>query len=63
MKVNKNLAEALLMLSCICLVLVGTTTFENTTAKTVIMVVLAILAVVMAIARFTGGAKQESEAN
>ena len=39
MKINKNLAEALLMLSCISLVLVGTTVFENATTKTVIMVV------------------------
>ena len=52
MKINKNLAEALLMLSCISLVLVGTTVFENATTKTVIMVVLAIIAVVMGIARF-----------
>ncbi len=60
MKINKNLAEALLMLSCISLVLVGTTVFENATTKTVIMVVLAIIAVVMGIARFL---PSKSEAN
>jgi uncharacterized membrane-anchored protein len=60
MKINKNLAEALLMLSCISLVLVGTTVFESATTKTVIMVVLAIIAVVMGIARFL---PSKSEAN
>ncbi len=52
MKINKNLAEALLMLSCISLVLVGTSVFENATTKTVIMVVLAIIAIAMGLARF-----------
>lgn len=61
MKINKNLAEAVLMLSCICLVLIGTTDFENTANKTVIMSVLGVVAVIMAIARFASSKQEESE--
>ena len=58
MRINKDLAEAVLMLSCISLVLVGTTDFDSASNKTIIMTVLAILAVCMAVARFVGGQKQ-----
>ena len=58
MRINKDLAEAVLMLSCISLVLVGTTEFDSSSNKTIIMIVLAILAVYMAVARFMGGKKQ-----
>ena len=60
MKINKDLVDAVMMVSFIVLVLVGTTVFESATTKTVIMVVLAIIAVVMGIARFL---PSKSEAN
>ena len=60
MRINKDLAEAVLMLSCISLVLVGTTDFDSASNKTIIMTVLAILAVCIAVASFVGGKKQPS---
>ncbi len=61
MKINKDLAEALLMLSCISLVLIGTTDFENTANKTVIMSVLGVVAVIMLVARIAATKQKESE--
>ncbi len=51
MKISSDLIDALLMLSCIILVLVGTTSFENPTNKTIIMVVLGIIAISSAVLR------------
>lgn len=58
MKINKDLADAVMMVACIVLVLVGTTTFESASTKAIIMTVLAILAIFMGAARFLGGKKQ-----
>ena len=45
MKINKDLADAVMMVACIVLVLVGTTTFESASTKAIIMTVLAVLAI------------------
>ncbi len=58
MKINKDLADAVMMVACIVLVLVGTTTFESASTKAIIMTVLAILAIFMGAARFLGSKKQ-----
>ncbi len=62
MKINKDLADAVMMVSFIVLVLVGTTTFENETKKYIIMGILALITVGMAAARFLG-ARHKEEAN
>jgi hypothetical protein len=51
MKINKDLLDATMMLSFITLVLIGTTDFNDTTKKTVIMAVLVIVAVASIIIR------------
>lgn len=43
MKLNKDLLDALMMLGLICIVLIGTTEFDNETIKTISLVVLAIV--------------------
>lgn len=63
MKINKDLAEAVMMVSFISLVLVGTTTFESAMTKNIIMAVLAVLTVGMGIARFFGHKKEVPENN
>jgi len=60
MKINKDLAEALLMLSLIILVLVVTTDFESLMTKNLIITGLGILAVISGIFRVLG-AKQEGK--
>ena len=54
MKINKDLADAVMMLSVIILVLVGTSTFESVVTKNILMAVLATLAIFMGIARYFG---------
>ncbi|MDY3069688.1 MAG: hypothetical protein SOR57_08590 [Parabacteroides sp.] len=54
MKVNKDLADAVMMISCIILVLAGTSDFESSSMKTILMSVLGILAVGMGAARIYG---------
>lgn len=51
MKINKDLADAIMMVSLIILVLIGTTDFENATTKNVTMGALGLLSVVMIILR------------
>ena len=58
MKINKDLADAVMMVACIVLVLVGTTTFESASTEAIIMTVLAFLAIFMGAARFLSGKKQ-----
>lgn len=60
MKVNKDLAEASLMLALIFLVLVSTSEFENPTIKTATMVGFGIFAILMGVFRVIG-ARQEKE--
>lgn len=43
MKLNKDLLDALMMLGLICIVLIGTTEFDNETLKTISLVVLAVV--------------------
>lgn len=51
MKINKDLVDAVMMLSFISLVLVGTTDFSNLATKDGVMVGLGILTVVMVVFR------------
>ncbi len=60
MRVNKDLADAVMMVSCIILVLAGTSDFENGSMKTILMSVLGILAVGMGVARVYGS-KQNNQ--
>ena len=51
MKINKDLVDAIMMVSFIILVLIGTTDFENIIAKDVTMGALGLLTVGMVILR------------
>ena len=51
MKINKDLVDAVMMLSFIILVLIGTTDFENIVVKDVTMGVLGLITVVMVVLR------------
>lgn len=51
MKINKDLVDAVMMLSFIILVLIGTTDFENVVTKDVTMGVLGLITVVMVVLR------------
>lgn len=51
MKISTDLIDALLMLSVIILVLIGTTPFDNPTNKTILMSAFSVIAVVAAIMR------------
>ena len=61
MKINKDLIDAVMMLSVIDLVLVGTSEFDNETAKNITMVALGIAAVTTLILRFIGGSKESGK--
>lgn len=63
MKINKDLTDAVMMLSFIVLVLVGTTTFSDEVAKNVTMGVLGIITVVMGILRVLGSRHEKEEEN
>ena len=64
MKVNKDLADAVMMVSCIILVLAGTSDFESSSMKTILMSVLGILAEGMGAARVYGSRQNnQHEAN
>ncbi|WP_075556772.1 hypothetical protein [Parabacteroides timonensis] len=51
MKINKDLVDAVMMLSFIILVLIGTTDFENMIVKEVTMGVLGLITVIMVVLR------------
>lgn len=55
MKISKDLADAVMMVACIVLVLIGTTTFESASTKAILMTVMAVLAVFMGAVRFGEG--------
>ena len=55
MKINKDLIDAVLMLSVIGLVLVGTSEFNDETAKNITMIALGISAVTTLVLRLIGG--------
>ncbi|MDR2921179.1 MAG: hypothetical protein LBV72_17675 [Tannerella sp.] len=61
MKINKDLAEALLMLSLIILVLVSTTDFDNPSTKTMIMASLGVSAGIMGVFRILGARQEKKE--
>ncbi|RHJ85357.1 hypothetical protein DW103_03915 [Parabacteroides sp. AM08-6] len=54
MKINKDLVDAIMMLSFIILVLIGTTDFDNATTKNLAMVTFGIVGVIMVILRIIG---------
>ena len=54
MKINKDLVDAVMMVSFIVLVLVGTTTFDNEVAKDVTMGSLGVITVAMLVLRIHG---------
>ena len=51
MKINKDLVDATMMLSFITLVLVGTTDFESTANKDIVMAILGVVCVIMVVFR------------
>ncbi|MDR2469267.1 MAG: hypothetical protein LBD27_02145 [Tannerella sp.] len=51
MKINRDLVEALLMLSLITMVLTGTAEFADATKKTLVMSGLIVLSVILAVLR------------
>ena len=51
MQINKDLVDAVMMLSFIILVLIGTTDFENMIVKEVTMGVLGLITVIMVVLR------------
>ncbi len=51
MKINKDLVDAVMMISFITLVLVGTTDFDSMVTKDVVMALLGLLTVGMAVLR------------
>ena len=54
MRINKDLADAIMMVSFIVLVLVGTTTFDNEVTKNVTMGSLGVITVAMLVLRVIG---------
>ncbi len=61
MKINKDLAEAVMMVSFISLVLVGTSEFNSETTKTTIMVALGGLTFIMLVLRIIGSKKHDNQ--
>lgn len=51
MKINKDLVDAVMMISFISLVLVGTTDFDSAVAKDAVMALLGLLTLGMAVLR------------
>ena len=63
MKINKDLIDAVLMLSVIGLVLVGTSEFNDETAKNITMIALGISAVTTLVLRLIGGIKESGKSD
>lgn len=61
MKVNKDLVDAIMMVSTIILVLVGTTPFSSDVTKNALIDVLVFLVISMAITRYFGSKNQVPE--
>ena len=61
MKINKDLIDAVLMLSVIGLVLVGTSEFNDETEKNITMIALGISAVTTLVLRLIGGIKESGK--
>ena len=60
MKINKDLVDAIMMLSFIILVLVGTTDFSNMLIKEITMGGLALLSITMIVLRIIGMRQEAS---
>ena len=60
MRINKDLADAIMMVSFIVLVLVGTTTFDNEVTKNVTMG-SGVITVAMLVLRVIGSRQKEEE--
>lgn len=54
MKINKDLTDAVMMVSFIILVLVGTSDFDNETTKYIIMASLSAIVIIMGALRIYG---------
>ena len=61
MKLNKDFIDAVMMLSVICLVLVGTSEFSDETAKNIAMIALGITSVITLVLRFIGGSNESGK--
>ena len=61
MRINKDLADAIMMVSFIVLVLVGTTTFDNEVTKNVTMGSLGVITVAMLVLRVIGSRQKEED--
>ncbi len=61
MKINKDLIDAMLMLSVIGLVLVGTSEFSDETAKNIAMITLGITSITTLVLRFIGGVRESGK--
>ena len=61
MKINKDLVDAVMMVSFIVLELAGTTTFDNEVAKAVTMGSLGVITVAMLVLRIIGSRQKEEE--
>mgnify|MGYP000074546307 CR=1 FL=1 len=55
MKISKDLADAVMMVACIVLVLIGTTTFESASTKAILMTVMAVWQYLWALSDFGEG--------
>lgn len=60
MGINKDLVEAILMISFICLVLISTSDFQNIETKNIVLGMTGILTVIMAGLRYKAGHQEES---
>ncbi|MDR0749233.1 MAG: hypothetical protein LBF62_06650 [Tannerellaceae bacterium] len=61
MRINKNSVDAVMMLSFISLVLVGTSDFERESQKTLVMGILGGVSVLMVILRAIDGRRRQEE--
>ncbi|MCC8096181.1 MAG: hypothetical protein LUG96_01295 [Tannerellaceae bacterium] len=61
MRINKDLVDAIMMLTFIILVLTGTSDFENTVTKDLVMIGLGIVAVAMIILRVLNARNPEDK--
>lgn len=62
MKINKDLTDAVMMLSFIALVLIGTSEFENDFSKNIVMVAMGFVSVASVVLRIVSG-RQSSDNN
>lgn len=61
MHINKDLAEACMMLSLIILVLIGTTEFDSETRKHIVMGIVGFIAVLTGVLRVIGAKQHKDE--